>query len=93
MGSRPADRSQILSQLTHAVRRAHEMQQFISRQRAHIQGLRRAGHDTVNAKLVLAQLEKSQTRYETDSARLESELAALPTNETRLRCECRRSGH
>ena len=93
MGSSAADRFQMLGELTHAVSRTHELQQFISRQRAHIQGLRRGGHDTVNEELVLAQLEESHTRYETDSARLESELGKLPTSETRLRCECRRSGH
>ena len=91
MGSRTADRFQMLGHLAHAVRRMHELQQYVRLQRAHIQVLRRGGHDTVNEELVLAQLEESQTRYETDSARLESELEKLKTIETRLRRECRSS--
>jgi len=87
-----ADRFQMLGQLAHAVRRAHELQQYINGQRAHIQVLRRGGHDTINEELVLAQLEESQTRYKTDSASLESELEKHKPSEMRLRRECRRSG-
>ena len=92
MGSSSADRVQMLGQLAHAVRRTYELEHFMRRQRAQIQRLRRRGHDTVNEELVLAQLEDSQMRYKTDSARLESELEKLKTIGVRLQRECRRRG-
>jgi hypothetical protein len=85
-------RFQMLGQLAHAVRRTHELQQFISRQRAHIQVLRRGRYDTFNEELVLSQLEKSQKLYESDCERLEIELESLSKRDTRLRRECRGSG-
>ena len=93
MDSRTAtNRFQMLDQLAHAVRRTHELQQVISRQRTHIQVLRRDGYATFNEELVLAQLEESQTLYEADSTLLESELEKLRTIETRLRRACRPTG-
>ena len=91
MGSSSADRVQMLGQLAHAVRRMYELEQFMRRQRAQIQRLRRRGHDTVNEELVLAQLEQSQMSYKTESARLESELEKLQTIGMRLQQECGRS--
>jgi predicted nucleic acid-binding Zn-ribbon protein len=92
VGTSAADRVQMLGQLAHAVRRTHELQQYIRRQRARLQRLRRDGQDIVNEELALAQLEQSQMSYKTESARLESKLEKLNTIGIRLRSECRRSG-
>jgi osmotically-inducible protein OsmY len=71
------NRSGMLEQLAHAVRRVHEVQELINRQRGRIRDLRRRGHDTQNAESVLAQLEQSQMLYASDTERLEANLEEL----------------
>lgn len=71
------DRFLMLDQLAHSVRRAHELQWHIDRQRERIKILNRAGLNTYTAKLVLAQLEQSQTLYVAENERLEAALAKL----------------
>jgi copper homeostasis protein CutC len=83
------DRFLMLEHLAHAVRRTHELQSLINRQRERIKILNRAGLNTYTAELVLAQLEQSQTLYSADSTRLECALTKLDPNGTRLRRECR----
>src|SRR5687767_11283554 len=57
------DRFLMLEHLAHAVRRTHELQSLINRQRERIKILNRAGLNTYTAELVLAQLEQSQMLY------------------------------
>jgi len=71
------NRSGMLEQLAHAVRRVHEVQELINRQRGRIRDLRRRGDDTQNAESVLAQLEQSQMLYASDTERLEANLEEL----------------
>ena len=79
----------MLEQLAHAVRRAHELQVLVDRQRERIKILNRAGLKTQTAELVLAQLEQSQTLYVAENERLEAALEKLDASETRVRRECR----
>ncbi len=67
----------MLEQLAHAVRRTHELQSHIDRQRERIKILNRAELNTYIAEMVLGQLEQSQTLYVTDSERLEAALEKL----------------
>ena len=67
----------MLDQLAHAVKRAHELEWHIDRQRERIKILNRAGLNTYTAKLVLTQLEQSQTLYVAENERLEAALAKL----------------
>ena len=71
------NRSGMLEQLAHAVRRVHEVQELINRQRGRILDLCRRGHGTQNAESVLAQLEQSQMLYASDTERLEAKLEEL----------------
>ena len=78
----------MLEHLAHAVRRTHELQRLINRQRERIKILNRAGLNTRTAELVLAQLEQSQTLYSADCERLESTLSQLDISGARVRREC-----
>ena len=79
----------MLEQLAHAVRRTHEVQVLVDRQRERIKILSRAGLNTRTAELVLAQLEQSQTSYAAENERLEAALEKLDASVTHLRRECR----
>ena len=81
----------MLEQLAHAVRRAHEVQALVDRQRERIKILKRAELNTLTAELVLTQLEQSQTLYAAEHERLEAALEKLDATDWRLRRECRRS--
>ena len=83
------DRFLMLEHLAHAVRRTHELQALIHRQRERITILNRAGLNTQTAELVLAQLEQSQTLYVAENERLEVALEKLDTGPAHLRRECR----
>jgi hypothetical protein len=83
------DRFLMLEHLAHGVRRAHEVQVLVARQRERIKILKRAGLNTLTAELVLAQLEQSQTLYVAENERLEAALEKLDASPTRLRRECR----
>jgi len=86
------DRFLMLEQLAHSVRRAHEVQVLVDRQRERIRILKRAGLNTLTADLVLRQLEQSQTLYAAENERLETALENLDATDWRLRRNCRPRG-
>jgi hypothetical protein len=72
------DRTTISDHLAQAERHVVTGERTLARQRAIVAGLQQDGHDTAQARSLLARFQETQALHIADRDRLHRELAALP---------------